>query len=987
MRARLQQWIVDAQTRYSMRDFGLQARLDDIAYLDARVVDFYFSLAGELFRGIRDGRDEHAEWAVLGNALASVGRDLRGETQADAIFFAAVAFYCGGYPASAMVTMREAATYGDDGDEVRRACRSLLTRRLQPQESGEIASLIAAIRNGTQADIAEAAAAAEQQVQAASLAGPDEWVTQRLYATLLHRLSIVNVRAVLPDGGSQRWSPLVESFFDRNPPVWEFFPSQIEAINAGLLTGARTYSLQMPTGSGKTALTETLLFSHLTDRPDDKAVLLVPYRALARELRHSLGKQLSLMGLPVRTVYGGTVPTPEEAEDLADVRVLIATPESLTGLFGVQPGLVEQVSLVVCDEGHLLDSGARGVGLELLLARLRRRTPAPRMVFVSAIVPNIEEINAWLGGSDNTVVRSDYRPAVAEYAVLRPAEPGQRPSVGLELQELSTALPAHTLPNFLQRTDFEYVNPTTRRTNTYKYTSTKTRAIAAARKALAMGPVAVFATLKFGNQGVLALAHELLNQIDTGIPLPVPSALVGDPTAVDAAGEYLEKEYGPEWIGVRALRNGAIIHHGDIPQETREVLEELLSRRDIAMVMCTSTLAEGVNLPIRTLILYSVTRPDQSDPQSQAPMLARDIKNLVGRAGRAGSSTRGLVICANPKHWPFIRPVAAGTPEETVTGALIALVRRLQDSIARTPDPLTNDVLEEDSDLFALVDGIDATLLELIRDEIGAEEFLRIAEDVASATFAARQADTVEHQVLTRVFGLRAQRMLDMDAAGRLAWVRDTGARPRIVAAVVDDLYPRFANWDTVESPIDAQMLRVVVDWAYRQPGFTNDLEKAYGSATTHSPDSVTALLVTWIEGRSYAQMATTAGLDIDTLLKVHTQVISHALTTLVEQAVALLRQVSARDGTTVSEAVALLPDYLRYGVSSPAARALMARGVRHRRAAVALVENLDMADVTTPQFDSTEIAAGLHADEEFWIHRLGVLVYRRTVADLTGTR
>ncbi len=165
----------------------------------------------------------------------------------------------------------------------------------------------------------------------------------------------------------------------------------------------------MPTGSGKTALTETLLFSHLTDRPDDRAVLLVPYRALARELRHSLGRQLSQMGLPVRTVYGGTVPTPEEADDLADVRVLIATPESLTGLFGAQPELVEQVSLVMCDEGHLLDSGARGIGLELLLARLRRRTPAPRMVFVSAIVPNIEEINAWLGGSDNTVVRSDYR--------------------------------------------------------------------------------------------------------------------------------------------------------------------------------------------------------------------------------------------------------------------------------------------------------------------------------------------------------------------------------------------------------------------------------------------------------------------------------------------------------------------------------------------------------------------------------------------------
>jgi hypothetical protein len=102
-------------------------------------------------------------------------------------------------------------------------------------------------------------------------------------------------------------------------------------------------------------------------------------------------------------------------------------------------------------EGHLLDQAGRGVVLELLLARLLAREEGrPRTVFVSAIVPNIEEINAWLGGSAQSVVRSDFWPAEAEYAVLRPSGTGRATRVGLQMQAVESNLQAHTLPDFLQ---------------------------------------------------------------------------------------------------------------------------------------------------------------------------------------------------------------------------------------------------------------------------------------------------------------------------------------------------------------------------------------------------------------------------------------------------------------------------------------------------------------------------------------------------------
>ena len=567
MRQLLGRWIADAETQYTIKDFNLAAHLDQLEYLENRLVDLYYSLVGELFDLLRSGAEDPLDWAAIGRALESVSRELHDGARSDALFFAAVSFYRGGYPASAVMTMKRAGPQ-QWGSDVQQAAYELLTRPARPT-SRSVFALVDAVRAGSMLTLEDAVASAEQSALRALELGPDEWVAHRLYAALLHRFQQTNLRAVLPDGASPRWSPLVGSFLDRAQPVWDFFPSQIEAIDAGLLTSQDSYSLQMPTGAGKTALTETLIFDHLTSFPGNKAVLLVPYRALARELRGSVGRHLNAMGLQCRTVYGGTVPSAEESEDIDGVRVIIATPEALTGLLGAHPELLPTVSLVVCDEGHLLDSGARGVGLELLLARLKARTPRPRIVFVSAIVPNVEEINTWLGGSESTVVRSDYRPALAEYAVLRPRGKGRGRTVDLELHEPSTSVPAHTLPEFLNLTDFQYTNQATLRRNTYDYGSTKTQAIAAARKALALGPVAVFATEKGGNRGVVGLANELIRQIDSGLALPSPLQHIGDNERVRESLDYVALEYGHDWIGTKTLQAGAIVHHGDLPQVNR----------------------------------------------------------------------------------------------------------------------------------------------------------------------------------------------------------------------------------------------------------------------------------------------------------------------------------------------------------------------------------------------------------------------------------
>lgn len=984
MRHTLRNWIADADTRQNVEMFKLQSHIPGLNYQDGREFDLYLALMGEMFDLLREPPTDSRDWATLANAFTQAGEQLDGAARRDAFFMASAAFYTGGFSASAYVAMRQVRS-GSWPTDTHRACYDFLARPYR-LTSERVSSLVDALARGDLDSIGRARTSSAAAATEALYVGPEEWVAERVFSSLVDRFSRTNLRAVLPDGGSQRWNPLIASLLGRTRPVWDFFPSQITAIEAGLLTGTESFSMQMPTGAGKTALTETLLFNHLTNHPEELAVLLVPYRALARELRGSIGSRLTRVGLPTRTVYGGTVPTYDEAQGLEEVRAIIATPEAFTGLLGSAPELPSRISLVVCDEGHLLDQPGRGVGLELLLARFRGRTDnPPRTVFVSAIVPNIEEINSWLGGSERSVVRSDFRPAEAEYAVLRPSGRGASARAGLEMQSIDSSLEAHTLPDFLGPTDFRFDNAETRRPNNYPHESYKTQAIAVARKALVLGTVAVFSTTKRGNQGVIGLAEELLRQLERRIPLPSPIEHVVDTAGIDEVADYLGREFGADWVGTRCLEAGAVMHHGDIPQETREAVEELLAAAQVRMVLCTSTLAEGVNMPIRTLVLYTIRRQSRTGAES---MLARDIRNLVGRAGRAGSSTKGLVILTNENQWEDLAPVVRGEPGESVHGFL----RRLVEAIQRAVDDgtrLTNAFLEGNAVLHSMTDGIDATLLELLHDELGDEEFRDIAAGLASHTFASQQLASRAQTLLADVFTLRARRLTELRDTDRLGWVRETGARPRLVDSIVNELVPLLDNWDTVESPLAPSLIDALLDWAYRQSDFRQDLQDGFPADEQVPPMNVPApadvrdLIIRWLAGDSFAQMASATGREVDVVLRIYGTVISYSFATLVEQAVAVLQRYFRDTDAPISDAVVYLPEYLRHGVSTDPARTLMTGGMRHRRAAVLLGRHPAMSAAENLVLEPREIARAVITGEDGWRQALGDFVFNRTLADL----
>ncbi|MDZ4063388.1 MAG: DEAD/DEAH box helicase, partial [Coriobacteriia bacterium] len=934
-------------------------------------------------------------WARLGNAFALFDDGLddgflhsSGVSRNEAAFFSSTAFYCGGFPASAYVALKSSPPDASRPEETK-ACFDLIVR--PPKLTSRTArSIKEALLTGEMGVVKSLRADLEKRVHSALLTGPNEWIVARMLEGLLDRFESSNVRAVLPGGDPDFWTPLVRSMVNRAPPIWEFFPSQVEAFGRGLLDQAETFSLQMPTGAGKTALCETLLYWHATKTPEAVAILLVPYRSLASELRNTLVKRLNAMGIASRCAYASTIPASDEVSALEETRVMVATPEALSGLLSVDHDFMNRISLVICDEGHLLDSGDRGVNLELLLARLRaRECGAPRFVFMSAIVPNIEEINTWLGGKPESVVRSDYRPALAEYSVLKPSGSGARLTVDLVMHPQTESPTRFEIAAALSPQEFAWTNPASGRINSYSHTTVKTQAVAIARKAMRMGASVIFSANKRGIAGAIGIAEETLKQLDHGLPLPDPKDYANQ-AEIGNAIDYLASEYGASWVCCRALDADVVLHHGDIPQETRDVLERLLRQGHVRLAICTNTLAEGVNFPIRTLVLYSVRR---KTPDGRAvDLLTRDIKNLVGRAGRPGSTTRGLVVCANPRDWLLVEHVAKQVAEEPVDGALRRLVERLQNALATQRVELTNEILEETRALQSLTDGIDSTLIDLAAEEIGATALAELAVSVARETFAFERLVEHARSTLEQVFELRAQRVSAVQARGRLSWIRETGARMRLIEVVESDLLPRLEDWSQPTESLDPHVVDAILQWAWGLGDVQAALRAAYeigdDSSTDMLLESFLSLVMAWLSGSPWQEVAAKSGRSIDDTLRVHAAVVSYVLQANIEHGIALLGRLLDEDGLVLAPVVEQFPTHLRFGVPSQAGCLLAGAGVAHRSACVEFGRRIDAIELGMDRDEVVDAARDLLFDSaEKYEELLGALVFRQTAKDLAPRR
>ena len=196
MRDTLATWIGNGDAlRYTQRFGAVEVPLR-LSQIQSRGDDYYISLVGELFDRMRNGYEDSADWARLGNAIGQfAGRETEtlrglGIDIEEAKLFSATAFYCGGYPASAYLTMKSSEP--TSAQEAHLACYDFLCRP-KVFRSETLPRVVAAVRNGVTDSLLSIQSEVSQRVSESLLDGPSHWIPERLLQVMLEQFATCNI--------------------------------------------------------------------------------------------------------------------------------------------------------------------------------------------------------------------------------------------------------------------------------------------------------------------------------------------------------------------------------------------------------------------------------------------------------------------------------------------------------------------------------------------------------------------------------------------------------------------------------------------------------------------------------------------------------------------------------------------------------------------------------------------------------------------------
>ena len=478
-----------------------------------------------------------------------------------------------------------------------------------------------------QAEFLESADAVLQDAMIISENGshPAFWWFARLLRLMLNdyrRGSLWN--AVPPffgsDGASQVENYVRLLAFSK-PPVTELWQSQLVSLQLALNPENLGGVINLRTGAGKTRVAELAILQTLKADSSAKVFYLAPFRSLAFELERTFSKSLSPLGYSISHLYGGSRFSAVDRELVNEAHVTIATPEKAKAMLRAAPELFESVKLVVVDEGHLLGGNERNVRNELFLEHLRllARQRGARILLLSAVLPNAGELASWLGGDPSAVAKSDWKPSGERFGLLRWTRGGVR--IEWEGEE-----PCFN-PHFVE---FKQVMKDGKQR---QFPSTKPEAVAATAVRLAkLGPVLIFAGQA---QWVPSMAKGVLLALGTDAPAhPWPE------TEWRIFEAVCKEELGEDSLELQAARVGVICHSNKLPPQVRISVEKLMAKHPPRIIVATTTLGQGVNIGISSVIVSTTFIGAQSQ------ISKRDFWNICGRAGRAFVDGEGKVLFA-----------------------------------------------------------------------------------------------------------------------------------------------------------------------------------------------------------------------------------------------------------------------------------------------------------------------------------------------------
>ena len=749
------------------------------------------------------------------------------------------------------------------------------------------------------------------------------------------------------------WREYVLHNFNKKVPIWSFFPSQKLAIKNGILSD-KTCSLQMPTSSGKTSITELIIYNEFKKSKSCKILYLAPYRALASELKQSLAINLTQFGISSKTIYGGNLPTFEERAAINEVNLLISTPEKFMAIEDIFNDVEEEFSTIICDEGHLLDDNSRGLSYELLLSRLKNSKTQKRFIFISAIIPNISTINSWLGGTTETLIESDYRPTELEFAFLNKMKKANAYFLNINPHKIQPY--NYQLYNFL----------TTQELTKYdrkKITSKIGLSVAVSLKATKSGTVAIFAPHKRGNTGVEGLAIETLSQLNNSTINNLSQ--YSTPEYLGNLSSYFSYVFGFDYLLTTASQKGFLYHHGDFPQSVREIIEDALRKNKIRLVICTNTLAEGVNLPIKTMVIHSTKRYDPDVYSRRTSLKIRDLKNLVGRAGRAGKETKGMIIIPHEEDFKIMLDLAKNTNIEPVNGQLYNIIKVITDYLKKMRLPIEPEILDTLSENFQeLLDNIDESMIDLLSEEVDLSELNELVIKLINETLSFYQADESEKKTLTTLFELRIEKLKPIVDSNQFKILKYSGANIRLYSEIITHFDFENEIWNVDFNILNEDWLTYILDLGiFKLNRFILNLKEFNEFNNCNlSIEDVKKSIILWMNGKWYNEISKELNIQIHQTLRLINSFLSFNIQSVVSSVIRIKEL--QNDDYNISVNINNWPSMLLYGVNSQLKLDLIEMGLIDRIAVLELSRYLEEMNYTDLDFDELKQILARDGDE-----------------------
>lgn len=415
---------------------------------------------------------------------------------------------------------------------------------------------------------------------------------------------------------SEKYIQLLSGF---KSPVTEMWPSQTASLP--LAVGENTGAvINLRTSGGKTRVAEIAILKTLSTHIMAKVLYLAPFRSLAFEIEQTFSKTFGPLGITVSQLYGGSTANVTDFELVKQSQIIIATPEKAKALIRCGSGLETEIKLIVVDEGHLLGAEERYIKNEMFLTHIKEFASRNqiRMLLLSAVLPNANDLALWVADNASAVAKSDWKPALERLGLL--LWDGNR----VRLEWKSDGEPFN--PNFIQKAPLGFGG------RRKPFPSNKNEAVAATAVRMAeSGTVMIYSARANSIEG---LAKNVLLALGEHTP-----SYPWNTTLWNVFESVCHEELEENDIILEAARKGVICHNNRLPTLVRIAIERLMRSKPPRIIIASSTLGQGVNVGISSIIVSTPYYSHQT-------ISNRDFWNICGRAGRAFSDVEGKILYA-----------------------------------------------------------------------------------------------------------------------------------------------------------------------------------------------------------------------------------------------------------------------------------------------------------------------------------------------------